>query len=1118
MKKLLIANRGEIALRVQRAARDLGIATVAVYARDDANSRHRLLADEAVALDGEGPAAYLDIPAILAAARRTGCDAVHPGYGFLSERADFAQACAEADLVFVGPTVDQLALFGDKGRALALARECGVPVMPATEGGATLEAVTAFFDEQHGAGIVLKAVGGGGGRGMRVVRERDALAEAYARCRSEARSAFVIDAVYAERLVVRARHIEVQIAGDGTDVIALGERDCTLQRRFQKLVEIAPSPALDPGLRERIDEAARTLARRSGYRSLGTFEFLVEEAEPDGADARDVARQPFVFIEANPRLQVEHTITEQVTGVDLVALQLGLAQGQSLRDLGLDPQRPPAARGFAIQARINAESIDAQGLGRPAQGRLERFDPPTGPDVRVDTHGYTGYAPSPQYDTLLAKLIVTSGSARFADAVRRLQRALGEFTIRGIATNLDLLRALAEREDFASQRIHTRHVEAVLPELLSRAAQIEAQSRALQAVQDGAGDASGAIPAVAATPVGASSFDEQLGEGLHAVRAPMAGRLVEVSVAVDQLVQAGQTVAVLDAMKMEHAIVAEQPGRVIDLRAEAGEQAAEGQVLLVLEPAEAGAHTGGDAEQADPNAIRADLQRVIDRHAFLYDEARPDAVARRRARGQRTARENVADLCDAGTFVEYGALAVAAQASRRSEADLIANTPADGLITGIGGINGALFPAERSRCAVLAYDATVLAGTQGKRNHTKTDRILQVALQNRLPTVIFAEGGGGRPGDVDFPTVAGLFQPSFAAFAALSGEVPVIGIASGRCFAGNAALLGCCDLIVATRNANIGMAGPAMIEGGGLGVFRPEDIGPAAVQHHNGVVDLLVDDEAAAVAAAKHYLSMFQGAVAEWQAPDPLALRRVVPENRLRVYDTRAAIAGIADVGSVLELRSGFGTGIHTALARIEGRPVGILANNPRHLGGAIDADAADKAARFMQICNAHGLPIVSLIDTPGFMVGPEVEARAQVRHVSRMFVIGAKLRVPFLAVVLRKGYGLGAMAMAAGGFRAPTFTLSWPTGEFGGMGLEGAVRLGFRKELEALPEGPERDALYQKLVAQMYERGHAINAAAALELDAVIDPAATRQWLVTGLDAGASHPNRPLRQYVDAW
>ncbi|SOY48954.1 acetyl-CoA carboxylase family protein [Cupriavidus taiwanensis] len=1111
MKKLLIANRGEIALRVQRAARDLGIATVAVYASDDAGSRHRLLADEAVALQGEGAAAYLDIDAILAAARASGCDAIHPGYGFLSERADFASACAAAQVVFVGPEPAQLALFGDKGRALALAARCGVPVMPATPGGATLDAVTAFFDEQDGAGVVLKAVGGGGGRGMRVVRERDALPEAYARCRSEARSAFGIDALYAERLVARARHIEVQIAGDGDGVIALGERDCTLQRRFQKVVEIAPSPALDAALRQRIVDAACTLAREARYRSLGTFEFLVEE--PEHGAGRDGAALPFVFIEANPRLQVEHTVTEQVTGIDLVAVQLGLAQGRRLSELGLDPRHPPRVRGYAIQVRVNAEATDAQGLARPAQGRLERFDPPTGPDVRVDTHGYTGYAPSAHYDTLLAKLIVTSASDHFADAVRRLQRALAEFNIAGIATNLDLLRALAERDDFASQQVHTRYMETALPALLERAAQIGAQHAARHAL------AGAAVAPVAATSSSAS-FEEQLGEGLCAVRAPMNGRVIELAREND-VVTAGQTVAVLDAMKMEHAIVAEQAGRVIDLRSACGEQVAEGQVMLVLEPADAAAHAAGDTECTDPAAIRPDLQRVLDRHAFLYDAARPEAVARRRARGQRTARENVDDLCDAGSFREYGGLALAAQASRRSEADLIANTPADGLITGTGTVNGSLFAPERARCAVLAYDATVLAGTQGKRNHTKTDRILEVALRNRLPTVIFAEGGGGRPGDVDFPTVAGLYQPSFGAFAELSGEVPVVGIASGRCFAGNAALLGCCDLIVATRNANIGMAGPAMIEGGGLGVFRPEDIGPAAVQYHNGVADLLVDDEAAAVAAAKHYLSMFQGRLPAWQAPDPLALRQVVPENRLRVYDTRAAIDGLADIGSVLELRAGFGTGIHTALARIEGRPVGILANNPRHLGGAIDADAADKAARFMQVCNAHGLPIVSLIDTPGFMVGPEVEARAQVRHVSRMFVIGAKLRVPFLAVVLRKGYGLGAMAMAAGGFRAPSFTVSWPTGEFGGMGLEGAVRLGFRKELEALPAGPQRDALYQQLVAQMYERGHAINAAAALELDAVIDPAATRQWLVSGLDAGAADPQRsqrPIRAFVDAW
>jgi len=492
-------------------------------------------------------------------------------------------------------------------------------------------------------------------------------------------------------------------------------------------------------------------------------------------------------------------------------------------------------------------------------------------------------------------------------------------------------------------------------------------------------------------------------------------------------------------------------------------------------------------------------------------------VTKRHALGLRTARENIADLCDEGSFVEYGALAVAAQRSRRSEDDLQRNTPADGMVTGIGSINGADFEPERARAVVMAYDATVLAGTQGFRNHQKTDRILGIALRNRLPVVLFAEGGGGRPGDTDMPIVAGLHVPTFASFARLNGQVPVVGIAAGRCFAGNAALLGCCDVVIATRDSNIGMGGPAMVEGGGLGVYRPEQIGPAPVQHANGVIDLLAADEAEAVSLARRYLAFFQGSTAPPPEPDTTALRDIVPENRLRVYDSRAAIAALADPGSVLELRTGFGVGIHTALVRIAGRPVGLIANNPLHLGGAIDADAADKAARFMQLCNAHGLPMVSLVDTPGFMVGPETEARAQVRHVSRMFVAAAHLRVPFFTIVLRKGYGLGAMAMAAGGFHSPDFTVAWPSGEFGGMGLEGAVRLGYRKELEALPEGAPRDALFEQLLARQYQAGQAMNMAATLEIDAVIDPAATRAWLVRGL-ASASRDLAPVRAMVDTW
>jgi len=593
------------------------------------------------------------------------------------------------------------------------------------------------------------------------------------------------------------------------------------------------------------------------------------------------------------------------------------------------------------------------------------------------------------------------------------------------------------------------------------------------------------------------------------IPSPLQAQLVQWCVSPGAKVAAGDVLVILEAMKMEHEIRASQAGRVQALYFQAGETVAEGDVLAVLMPLTEEA-PAVSAAAASPGTDRADLQKLQARLAFTQDAQRPEAVAKRHAMGMRTARENIADLCDEGSFVEYGALAVAAQSRRRSADDLMRNTPADGMVTGIGCVNG-------QRVVVMAYDFTVLAGTQGMRNHQKTDRMLGVALQNQLPVVLFAEGGGGRPGDVDVAIVAGLNLATFASFARLNGRVPVVGVVAGRCFAGNAALLGCADVIIATRDSNIGMGGPAMVEGGGLGVFKPEQIGPSEVQHANGVIDVLVDDEAQAVAAARHYLSFFQGAAPHGQAPEAQALRQLVPENRLRVYDTQAAIEGIADAGSVLLLRRGFGVGIHTALARIAGRPVGLMANNPQHLGGAIDADAADKAARFMQLCNAHGLAIVSLVDTPGFMVGPDTEATAQVRHVSRMFVAAAHLRVPLLSVVLRKGYGLGAMAMTGGGFHETLSTVAWPTGEFGGMGLEGAVRLGYRKELQALPEGPERDALFDQLLAQQYDNGSAINMAATLEIDAVIDPASTRDWLIAGLQAARVLPLAgPLP--VDTW
>jgi acetyl-CoA carboxylase carboxyltransferase component len=526
-------------------------------------------------------------------------------------------------------------------------------------------------------------------------------------------------------------------------------------------------------------------------------------------------------------------------------------------------------------------------------------------------------------------------------------------------------------------------------------------------------------------------------------------------------------------------------------------------------------------KEAEIKPMRPELTEMIKRHSFGLDENRPDAVAKRQQKNQRTARANVEDLFDAESFMEYGALAVAAQRGRRSQDDLISKTPADGLIAGIGPVNGSVFPEEKSRCMVMAYDYTVLAGTQGFFNHKKMDRMLKLAFEQSLPLVLFAEGGGGRPGDVDAIGVmtAGLDLSTFGEFAKLSGRVPLIGIVSGPCFAGNAALLGCCDVIIATNNSNIGMGGPVMIEGGGLGIFKPEEIGPIDVQSANGVVDIEVADDVEAVAAARKYLSYFQGATSKWEAADPLRLRDLIPENNKRAYNVRTVIEALADTDSFLELRPKFGPGMITGFIRIEGRPFGLIANNCMHMAGAIEAEGADKAARLMQICQAHGLPVLSLCDTPGFMVGPEIEKRAQVRHVCRMFVVGSHLTVPYFTVVLRRGYGLGVMAMAKGGFHESFFTASWPTGEFGAMGIEGAIKAGFKKELAAIDDEKEREKLYEQLVGELYKRGKAVNIASYLEIDAVIDPADTRKWIMRGLKSvPAGKAKEPCHAFVDPW
>ncbi|MBF6162084.1 acetyl-CoA carboxylase family protein [Nocardia cyriacigeorgica] len=1047
---IVVANRGEIAVRIVRTARERGYRTHVLHTGEESESAAARLADEAVRLPGEGAGAYLDVDAVVTAARGAGAGAfVHPGYGFLSESADLARACAEAGLTFVGPDPAVLRTFGDKVAARAAAEKAGVPVLPATRA-AGPDDIAALL-AAHPGGVMVKAAAGGGGRGMRRVFAADEVAEAYERCRSEARNAFGDATVYAEALIADARHVEVQIIADGTRAVALGDRDCSVQRRHQKLIEVAPAPALEPALRERLHRDAVRIAESVGCRGVVTVEFLVA-----GADGW--------FLEVNPRLQVEHTVTEEITGTDLVGIQFDLALGRTLAELDLGHP----ARGYAVQARINAELVSVAGDLLPTSGTITRFGPPTGAGVRVDTAIQAGMRHGTRFDSLLAKVIARGPS--LDSAMRRCRDALAETTIAGVDTNIALLRAILDTLDGP---VSTGWFERATGELLTRAADYASSTASDQ-----------------------QSEVLDLGVDEWVVRSPMGATVVSVA-APGSVLPAGAEVAVLEAMKMQHVVRAEGPLRVQRPAVAPGEVVDPHAALLIVTDAD---HDGTDEQAAviDLDRVRDDLAEVRLRHDSLSDDARPDAVAKRHRLGRRTARKNIADLVDADSFVEYGGLAIAAQTRRRSTEDLIANTPADGLVAGIATINAARFGHQKSRAVVMSYDYTVLAGTQGMRNHAKTDRMLELAHERELPVVFFTEGGGGRPGDTDYAGVSGLDVTTFRAMGALSGRVPLIGIVSGRCFAGNAALLGMCDVVIATPDANIGMGGPAMIEGGGLGVYRPEDIGPIEVQRRNGVVHIAAADEAEAVALARQYLAYFQGAVDEWEAPDPRLSRHVVPEDRLRAFDIRAAIAAIADLGSVLELRRDWGTGMVTALMRVEGRPFGVIANDCHHLGGAIDAPAADKLSAFLRLCGTHGLPIVSLCDTPGFMVGPDIEKEGVVTRFARLFIDAAALTVPFGTIILRKGYGLGAQAMAAGSFRAPRFVVAWPTGEIGGMGLEGAVRLGFAKELAAIEDPEQRRETFDNLVELAYANGKALNAATLLELDDVIDPADTRRWIST--------------------
>jgi acetyl/propionyl-CoA carboxylase alpha subunit/acetyl-CoA carboxylase carboxyltransferase component len=1132
INKLLIANRGEIAIRIARAAADIGIKTVSVYSTDDQASQHLKMTDESYSLGEAGVSAYLNMNKIIEIAKLTESNAIHPGYGFLSENSEFAKKCVGENITFVGPSVEILDLFGNKGTARKAAKNAGVPILKGLYGTTTIEEAREFFESLKGSsGIMLKAIAGGGGRGTRAVLNLEDLEKSFKRCQSEAKRSFGNGDLYVEEFLPIARHIEVQIVGDiHGSVTHLWERECSTQRRYQKILEIAPAPFLSQGMKTSIINAAIQLAKSVSYDNLGTFEFLVYASTGKELDA-------FAFIEGNARLQVEHTVTEEVTGVDIVQSQIRLAEGSSLTELGIDDPNKLIPRGYAIQARINGETIASNGQIRPSSGKLTTYETPGGPGIRTDGFCYVGYETGLSFDSLLVKLICYSSSNVFEDAINKTIRALKEFKISGVQTNINFHINLLRNSDFLSGNLYTRFIDEHIVDLVDETEEgISNVTEDKKNIDQDSGLAGATI--TSKDPLALFSYDKKVKsdkkhenenlapeekqgpKGSIPIIAPIQGTILNINVALDSEIYKGQPLLVMEAMKMEHTITSEVSGIIKSLTINEGDTVKEGHPLIFIQESEVSIEGQHSEETVDLDYIRPDLRELLDRKKITLDENRPKAVERRRNKNQRTARENIEQLCDYGSFVEFGQLVTAAQRSRHSEEWLMKNTPTDGLICGIATINSELFDAdEDSRFLAVSYDYTVFAGTQGKRNHYKQDRVYELARKFRLPVVLFGEGGGGRPGDDSLGGI-GMDTTTFTTFSTLSGLVPMVGVVSGRCFAGNTALIACCDVIIATENSTIGMGGPAMIEAGGLGVYTPEEVGPLSFQVPNGVVDILVKNEEEAVEVTKKYLSYFQGSVENWEENDQRILRHVVPENRKKIYDMREIIETIADKDSVLEIRENFGVGIFTAFIRIEGKPMGLIANNPHHLAGAIDSDASDKAARFLQLCDAFDIPILSLMDCPGLMVGPEVEKTALVRHCGRLFNTGANLSVPMFGVIVRKAYGLGVQAMCGGGSMVPFFTIAWPTAEFAGMAIEGGVKLGYRKEMEAMNNTEDRVKFYEEMVANGYETAKAVNAATNYGIDDIIDPSDTRKWLVSGLRSLPPIPIRTTkkRPYIDTW
>ena len=1102
-KRVLIANRGEIAIRIARAAASLGVDSVAVFTAADALSLHTRLAGGAREIGGRAAdpvRGYLDIDAVIAAAKDSGSDCVHPGYGFLSESANFAERCRLEGLRFIGPSSATLALFGDKVEARAFAQAQGIPVVPGTPAALASSAEARAMAQSVGYPVMLKASAGGGGRGMRTVARPEDMDDAFARCQGEALSAFGDQAVFLEKIVPRPRHIEVQVLGDGQgNVVHLHERDCSVQLRNQKVVEVAPAPNLDETIRQRILADAVILARAARYENAGTVEFLVD---PDSGE--------HFFIECNPRIQVEHTVTEQVLGVDLVEAQFRIADGASLASLGLADQKAVGKpRGFAVQTRVVVQGT----------GTLSAYREPSGPGVRVDACGYVGLAPPPHFDPLLAKVICQSGSSgTFESAIDRTLRALEEFHIAGVPTNREQLRAVLSHPEFrrgnARTTLLSQAIDPAGSEPKSTLATLKFLDQQVAALGRARGPGS-ATPPPRPLPVPA---------GHLSVESPHAGSVIDIKARVGDAVTAGQVLFVVTAMKMESSIGAPCSGTIETLAPIAvGDSVDPGQTLAVIKPSATNptlaVNPGPVDESWTPMLDKvAALQAIA--HKRLAPDSREPGVVRQRNRHKLTCRERIDALLDRGSFREIGSLA--GFATFDEAGDVAEFTPASH-VGGQGRIDG-------RPCIVCADDFTSRGGHADGAIGQKSRYLDRLSIELRTPSIRLLDGssGGGSVATMvpkqDAGTDAsvkestgaikagrprvvgggGSFLPGHLGssyYADQLATVPVVNMLLGSVVGIGAAKAVLGHFSVMVRDiSQLFVAGPPVVSHAmGYDVTK-EELGGWHIHCRNGSVDNLAESEEDAIDQTRRFLSYLPSSVYEPPpiegATDPANRREeelltLVPRKRTATFDVRRAIRMIADNDSFFEVGSLWGTDQVAGFVRMAGHPMGVIASDSRHAnGGALTADGCDKLRRHLDVCDLFHLPILNLVDNPGFAVGIEHEIAGTIRKGGEWMVAFAQIAVPIFTVLMRRSFGVAGNNYATPR-SAASVRVTWPAADVGGIPPEGGIEAAYKRQLA---EAADPSALRAEINARIESVRGPVGPLNRFEIEEMVDPRDTRR------------------------